>query len=197
MSHYYINDKNLKSNPKFIKYKYLTKEFNFKTDNGVFSKEYVDFGTNLLLKSIEINDIEGPILDLCCGYGVVGIVLATITNKKIYATDINIRAVNLAKDNALLNNVNIDFYTGDKLESIPLDIKFSQILLNPPIRAGKEVIFNLYKDSYDRLNKGGELDIVIQKKQGKDSTFKYLETIYSKVEVINKDKGYFIIKAIK
>lgn len=82
MSHYYINDKNLKSNPKFIKYKYLTKEFNFKTDNGVFSKEYVDFGTNLLLKSIEINDIEGPILDLCCGYGVVGIVLATITNKK-------------------------------------------------------------------------------------------------------------------
>lgn len=196
MSHYYSKNPDVLSNPQEINYQFKNKLFKFKTDNGVFSKQYVDFGTNLLLNSITINNIEFPLLDLCCGYGVVGIVLKSQTNKAVYATDINERAVLLTKENAKINNVNINVYSGDMFENIP-DISFSQILLNPPIRAGKTVVFNLYLESYNRLVTNGELDIVIQKKQGKDSTLKYLKELFKEVNIINKDKGYFIIRAIK
>lgn len=196
MSHYYSKNPDVLSNPQEINYHFKNKLFKFKTDNGVFSKQYVDFGTNLLLNSITINNIESPLLDLCCGYGVVGIVLKSQTNKEVYATDINERAVLLTKENAKINNVNINVYSGNMFENIP-DISFSQILLNPPIRAGKTVVFNLYLESYNHLVINGELDIVIQKKQGKDSTLKYLKELFKEVNIINKDKGYFIIQAIK
>ncbi len=196
MSHYYSKNPDVLSNPQEINYQFKNKLFKFKTDNGVFSKQYVDFGTNLLLNSITINNIEFPLLDLCCGYGVVGIVLKSQTNKAVYATDINERAVLLTKENAKINNVNINVYSGDMFENIP-DISFSQILLNPPIRAGKKVVFNLYLESYNHLVTNGELDIVIQKKQGKDSTLKYLKELFKEVNIINKDKGYFIIQAKK
>ncbi len=197
MSHYYSKDQTVKSDPKLINYNYKDKQFKFKTDNGVFSKKYVDFGTNLLINSVTINEYKEPILDLCCGYGVIGIVLKSLTDKEVYLTDVNTRATSLAKENAKLNKVNLNIYNGDMFESIPEDIKFSQITLNPPIRAGKEVVFSLYRESYKRLILNGELFIVIQKKQGKDSTINYLETLYNKVEIINKDKGYFIIRATK
>ncbi len=196
MSHYYSKNPDVLSEPKEIKYNFNNKIFRFKTDHGVFSRDYVDFGTNLLLKSIKINELNYPILDLCCGYGVVGIVIKSLTNKEVYATDINERAVSLTKENAKLNNVSLNIYSGDMFENVP-NISFSQIILNPPIRAGKEVVFNLYKESYDYLIVNGELDIVIQKKQGKDSTLKYLKELFKEVNILNKDKGYFIIQAIK
>lgn len=195
MSHYYTKNPDVRSDPSNITYHFQNKTFIFKTDHGVFSRLYVDFGTNLLLNSITINNIPGPILDLCCGYGVVGIVIKTKTKKEVYATDINERAVALAKENARLNNVNINITSGDRLENI--NTTFSQILLNPPIRAGKEVVFRLYRDAYNNLLKDGELDIVIQKKQGKDSTIKYLKELFKEVIILTKDKGYYIIKAVK
>lgn len=197
MSHYYTKNPDVKSDPQLINYYFNDISFKFKTDNGVFAKSYVDFGTNLLLHSLVVNELPEPLLDLCCGYGVVGIVLKKLTKKEVYATDINERAVALARDNAILNAVKLNIYSGDKLEGIPSNVTFSQIVLNPPIRAGKATVFALYDLSYERLVKQGELDIVIQKKQGKDSTLKYLTNLFARVEVINKDKGYFIIKAIK
>lgn len=197
MNHYYSKNPDSKSEPKLITYHYKEQIFTFKTDHGVFSRDYVDFGTNLLINSIVINDDPNPILDLCCGYGVVGIVIKSLTNKEVYATDINQRATDLAVYNAKINKVEVNVYNGDLFSSLPKEIKYSQILLNPPIRAGKEIVFSLYDESYNRLVDNGELYIVIQKKQGKDSTFKHLEELFNKVEIINKDKGYYIIKSVK
>lgn len=194
MSHYYDQTQTSKSNPKTFTFNYRNLEFVFKTDSGVFSKNYIDFGSYLLIDNYEPNSLEGPVLDMCSGYGVIGIVLKKLYNLDVYQTDINLRCYNLNKDNLLLNNVETKLFTGNLYESLP-ECKFKDILVNPPIRAGKEVIFAIYKGAYERLMEKGSLYVVIQKKQGAPSTIKYLENLFSKVSIINHKKGYYIIKA--
>jgi len=77
------------------------------------------------------------------------------------------------------------------------DVKAAAILTNPPIRAGKETIFRFYDGAYDKLVSSGELWVVIQKKQGAPSTVSYLEEKFSEVEVVEKKKGYWIVRAKK
>lgn len=196
MSHYYDKEVNLKSERKSFNFSFNNKKFEFMTDNGVFSKGYIDFGTQQMLSNFRESNLEGPILDMCCGYGVVGIILKKITSSDIYMTDVNERAVELSKDNAKINKVDVSIYSGNLFDSLP-DIKFKNILVNPPIRAGKEIVFKIYEGSYDRLLTGGELYVVIQKKQGAPSTIKKLEELFSKVTIIAREKGYYIINAVK
>ena len=126
------------------------KKFEFMTDNGVFSKGFIDFGTQQMLNNFTESNLEGPILDMCCGYGVVGIILKKFTSSDIYMTDVNERAVELSKNNAKINKVDVSIYSGNLFDSLP-NIKFKNILVNPPIRAGKEIVFKIYEGSYDRL----------------------------------------------
>lgn len=196
MSHYYDKEVNLKSERKSFNFSFNNKKFEFMTDNGVFSKGYIDFGTQQMLSNFRESNLEGPILDMCCGYGIVGIILKKFTSSDIYMTDVNERAVELSKDNAKINKVDVSIYSGNLFDSLP-DIKFKNILVNPPIRAGKEIVFKIYEGSYDRLLTGGELYVVIQKKQGAPSTIKKLEELFSKVTIIAREKGYYIINAVK
>ena len=71
------------------------------------------------------------------------------------------------------------------------------IVTNPPIRAGKKVVHEILEGSYEHLNADGELYVVIQKKQGAESAFKKLQTVYKNVEKVVVDKGYWIIKCKK
>ncbi|EJW97670.1 protein containing Methyltransferase small domain protein, partial [gut metagenome] len=89
MSHYYDENVNLKSERKSFKFTFKNEVFTFTTDNGVFSKGYIDFGTKTLLENFKESTLDGPILDMCCGYGVVGIILKKFTTSNIYLTDIN------------------------------------------------------------------------------------------------------------
>ncbi len=196
MSHYYDKEVNLKSERKSFNFLFNNKKFEFMTDNGVFSKGYIDFGTQQMLNNFTESNLEGPILDMCCGYGVVGIILKKFTSSDIYMTDVNERAVELSKNNAKINKVDVSIYSGNLFDSLP-NIKFKNILVNPPIRAGKEIVFKIYEGSYDRLLAGGELYVVIQKKQGAPSTIKKLEELFSEVTIIAREKGYYIINAVK
>ena len=196
MSHYYDKEVNLKSERKSFNFLFNNKKFEFMTDNGVFSKGYIDFGTQQMLNNFTESNLEGPILDMCCGYGVVGIILKKFTSSDIYMTDVNERAVELSKNNAKINKVDVSIYSGNLFDSLP-NIKFKNILVNPPIRAGKEIVFKIYEGSYDRLLVGGELYVVIQKKQGAPSTIKKLEELFSEVTIIAREKGYYIINAVK
>lgn len=196
MSHYYKFDPKLKSLPHSISYQYFDHTFTFKSDLGVFSKDRVDFGTHLMLLNINNHDVT-HILDMGCGYGVSGIVMKhKYPSVKLSAFDINPRAVELTRaniENYQLTDSHV--YLSDGIPSFVSDVDLA--LLNPPIRAGKQVVFKLYKQAHEVLKPQGSLYIVIQKKQGALSSLKYLESLFQSVTCITRDKGYFVYQAIK
>lgn len=194
MSHYFSKDNdNLKSNEKSV-YAVINKiRFSFTTDIGVFSKLGLDFGSRLLIESI-LNHKARKVLDLGCGYGPIGIILSYFWSEAtILGIDINERAVKLANKNAKLNNIN-NFHAvyGDGIGE--LAEKFDLIVTNPPIRAGKKVIYSFFTEAADKLNDNGSLVFVMNKKQGALSAIKKCETVFSNVDVLDTKSGYMIIE---
>ncbi|MBS4175720.1 class I SAM-dependent methyltransferase [Bacillus sp. FJAT-49736] len=196
--HYYSKNPKIESKPVYWNYTLMGKSFQFKTDQGVFSKSEVDFGSRLLIESFELPKVEGPVLDVGCGYGPIGLSIASVLPKSIvHMVDVNQRAIELAKENAALNHIsNVKIYESDRFENVS-DRNFSAIVTNPPIRAGKEVVHDILTRSFEYLRTDGELWVVIQKKQGAPSAKNKLEEIFGEVEVVCKDKGYYIFKAEK
>ncbi|MCI7083428.1 MAG: methyltransferase [Tenericutes bacterium] len=197
MSHYFENDMNLKSKIRELSYKYNSSFFMFYSDNGVFSKNSIDFGSRLLLETyFEENLTNKRVLDVGCGYGFLGIMIGNITDSYVEMVDINKRAVHLT-------NMNIkrykDFkgktYVSDGYSAV-LD-KYDIIITNPPIRVGKDKVLQILLGAFDHLEKDGLLYYVIRKDQGALSIKKILEENGIQVNVINRDKGYFIFKANK
>lgn len=195
MSHYY-SEKNddIKSNRQKITINFNTRKIDMYTDNGVFCKDYLDFGTRVMLENVLI---EGnKVLDLGCGYGPVGVILGLLyPDLDITMVDINERAIELSKMNVELNNVKARVFKSNVL--VDVDDKFSTILTNPPIRAGKSVVFSFYDQSYEHLELGGVLYVVIQKKQGAQSSIAHLNELFGNCDVICKEKGYYILKSIR
>ena len=196
MSHYFENDKNLKSEIKELSYKYDSSFFAFYSDNGVFSKDYIDYGSRLLLESYmknARNDIR--VLDVGCGYGYLGIVIGVLTNSYVDMIDVNKRAVHLTEKNIKRYK---DFkgkaFIRDAYENIKE--KYNVIITNPPIRVGKDKVLEILENAFDHMEDDGELYFVIRRDQGALSIKKRLEST-QKVEIINKDKGYFVFKSIK
>ena len=194
MDHYFTNEK-VKSNVKSHNIIIRNKSFKFLTDHGVFSKKGLDFGSRLLIEILVENEYEN-LLDLGCGYGPIGIILKHFNHKaNIQMLDINERAIKLAKENAKINNVNVKIYKSDGFDKVK--DKFDIIVTNPPIRAGKKVIYSFFESAIDYLEKNGKLYIVINKKHGAASAFKKCQEIYSQVEIIKKKSGYSIIRCGK
>lgn len=167
------------------------------TDRGVFSRQQVDFGTRLLADHAQLPD-QGAILDVGCGYGPIGLAVAKESPRRdVTLLDINRRAVELARKNAQLNGLtNVTILESDGLEAVSGQL-FDAILSNPPIRAGKKVVYALFEQSYAALKPHGSLWIVIQKKQGALSALKKLEELFSSVETVIRKKGYHVIRAQK
>lgn len=197
---FYYSEKQegLKSDPNIYDFTFREHRFKFKTDAGVFSKKYIDFGSYTMLEAFTPNSINAPILDMGCGYGPIGIVVSTLYDKEVLMVDINERALNLTNENIGINKViKAKAQKSYIYDSIPSDMKFSSIITNPPIRAGKKVVFDIYDGAYNHLECNGELWVVIQKKQGAPSSIAYLEKLFSNCEVVCKNKGYFILKSVK
>lgn len=193
MTHYFSNNENLPSKPKEINFKVKNQVYQFYTDNGVFSKKGLDFGTRLLLESIPFDKLTGPILDFGCGYCPIGIVISKETGIKVDMIDINKRSLALAKKNALLNKANVNIFESDIYNNI--SEKYNYIVTNPPIRVGKKILYQILFEAKQHLNKNGELWLVVNKDQGAKSIIKDLEKEYN-VNVVNKSKGFFIICAV-
>lgn len=193
--HYYSADPVSASNPARISVRVDGREYLFNTDSGVFSKDRLDFGSALLIRSIE--RVDGEALDLGCGWGAIGIVLAA-QNPDAHFTlcDVNRRAVELARENIALNGVkNACAQESDGMSA--LSGSFKHIITNPPIRAGKTRIYSMFDEAFARLVPGGAITIVIRKQQGAPSALKYLEGIFGNAEVINRGSGYWIIRSKK
>ncbi|MED3573551.1 class I SAM-dependent methyltransferase [Cytobacillus praedii] len=196
--HYYSKTQNVESDPKFWSFTLNNYSFRFKTDNGVFSKKEVDFGSRLLIETFTEPAIKGNILDVGCGYGPIGLSVAKqMKDRHVHMIDVNERALSLAGENAKLNEIeNVCIYESDRLVNVKGN-RFAAILTNPPIRAGKKVVHDIFEQSFDCLLPGGELWVVIQKKQGAPSAIEKMSEMYGEVETVAKKKGYFIIKAKK
>ena len=195
MSQYFDNDNNIKHNKKIIEFYFNDKKYNLYSDNGVFSKDKFDYGTRLLLDSIDISKLSGNVLDLGCGIGVVGIILGTNNkNINIDMIDINERAISLVRDNLTLNKVKANVFSSDVYSNV--NKKYDYIITNPPIRAGKEVVRKFLLGGYDYLNDNGILYFVMRKDHGVKSMIKELESKYN-VTIVNKDKGFYIVSLTK
>ncbi len=192
MSYYFDKNVNIESNEKLHNVIIHETKLKFISDNGVFSKRGLDFGTRTLLETIPIDKIEGDVLDFGCGYGPIGIYVALKTKSNVDMIDVNLRSLNLAKKNALLNKANVNIFESDIYKNITK--KYNYIISNPPIRVGKKVLYEILFGAKEHLKSNGELWIVINKDQGAKSIARDLEKEYD-VKVVNKNKGFYIICA--
>ncbi len=189
MAHYFENEGLAKSDEKSTKAIIQDKLFTFITDHNVFSKNGLDFGTRTLLESIDVNNIKGNILDFGCGYGPIGIFLAS-HGLTVDMIDINIRALNLTKKNAKINKVHANIFESNIYENVVK--KYDYIITNPPIRVGKKILYEILFEAQKYLVKGGHLIFVIHKDQGAKSVVKDLEKKYY-VKILEKNKGFYVI----
>ena len=199
MENYYTNNPTSKSEEKEIEYSIQDKKIKLVVDNGVFSKNHVDIATNFMLNTLLKEDIKGEVLDVGCGYGVIGITLASFfKDLKVTMLDINERALNLAKKGVKLNKLSdIKIIESDGLSNLEEKDLFDVIVTNPPIRAGKQVIYKMYEDSFNHLKDGGVFYLVINKKHGAPSTKEYLIELFGNCEVLDKKTGFNVMKCIK
>ncbi len=200
MEHYFTNNSQTEDKIKTIEYFFNEEKLEFLTNNAVFSKSYVDFGSDFLNKYIieNVTNENKKLLDLGCGYGAMGLTIGHfLDNLDLTLVDINERAVELCKENAknLLNHSNINIIASDKFENVTGT--FDIAVTNPPIRTGKQNVFAIYEGCYEHLNPKGELYVIIQKKQGALSSKDKLTELFGNCSVVDKKSGYMLLHSVK
>ena len=192
--HYYTRVPQSESRPVSCVYSYRGVDLFFQTDAGVFSKGEVDTGTRLLLEALP-EEMNGDILDLGCGWDVIGISIAKKwPETRVTMADVNTRALDLSRENAKRNRAEVTCVESDGMAALAGQT-FDAVVTNPPIRAGKQVIYKMFADAAKSLKTGGALYLVIRKQQGAESCMKYLQTIYGSVEKLDKSGGFWVLKA--
>lgn len=176
----------------------LNQNLTFNSDNGVFSKATVDFGTRTLLEALNLKEFTGEVLDVGCGYGPIGLAIAkAVPEIHVDLVDINLRALDLCKENAEQNNIhNVTIWESDTYDKVE-KTTYQTVVSNPPVRAGKSVVTKILVEAKNHLQVGGSVIIVLQKKQGAPSAKKKMEQVFGNAEIIHKQKGYYIIKSVK
>ncbi|MBQ8536387.1 MAG: class I SAM-dependent methyltransferase [Clostridia bacterium] len=193
--HYYTQAPESESHPRRFTASPLGKELAFWTDAGVFSKGEVDKGTALLLENLP--PLQGRVLDLGCGWGAVGVTLkAAQPHLNVVMCDVNQRALDLTRRNLQENGLTARVLLSDGLAALAGET-FEAVVSNPPIRAGKQVIYDLFRQSFDHLTPGGRLFLVIRKQQGAESAIAYLKTFFQEVVTLKKGGGFWIIQCTK
>ena len=193
MSYYFSANTGKEPNRKNINFRFLGTEETFISDDGIFSKDTLDFGSRVLLETVLKEEVKGRVLDLGCGAGFIGILLKKYKPEcSITMVDVNETAVALAKENSRLYHQDNEVHVSDGFASID-EKRFDVVVTNPPIRTGKTVIYRLFQEAVAHLNENGRLYIVIRKQQGAESAQKYLNTLIP-TEVIAKEKGYWILR---
>lgn len=191
---YFAENPDAKHDIHELKVELLGQQMTFLTDAGVFSKKMIDYGSRVLLSTLNFGKGE-TLLDVGCGYGTLGLTLAKAQTLKVTLVDINQRALDLTRKNAVANQVSAEIFQSNVYENVTG--KFQHIISNPPIRAGKRVVHGVISGSYDHLLDDGDLTIVIQKKQGAPSAKAKMEEVFGNCETLKKDKGYYILRGVK
>jgi len=196
MNQYFNFNDSLNRELKAVEYDFNGLKFTFKTHAGVFSKDHVDYATDILLNAIP--PLSGSLLDLGCGYGVIGIVLAKAYGLELTSADVNPAAVELTRMNCELNGVKANVIESDCFDQLSTVNCQSSIVLNPPIHAGKSVTYKMYEDAAKYLKSDGRLYIVTLKKHGAESTITKLREVFGSenVRIIHKKSGIYVIESV-
>ena len=193
--HYYTNNPTSEHEERSFRAVFAGRVLAFDTDAGVFSKQHVDPGSELLCKALP-DTLSGRVLDMGCGWGAMTIMtLARFPKVQMTMADVNERALSLAVSNVKKNRMEAAALLSDGFEKV--EGEFDAVITNPPIRAGKAVIYKMFEDAKAHLVSGGALYLVIRKQQGAPSALKFLKELYGRAEVIERDGGYWIIECIK
>ena len=198
MSHYYDQAPTSASKERLISFEVCGTKISLYTDNGVFSKSRVDEGSLLLLKVVVPLHLSGRILDLGAGYGTLGLSIAvTSPDARVDLAEVNTRALSLCEKNAKLLKVDqrVTCLQSDIYSNI--EGPYDSIVVNPPIRAGKKVTYQMYEGAKQHLSDGGSLYLVIRKAQGAESASKYIKELFGNIALLDRKKGYLIYQARK
>lgn len=190
---YYTADPTSQSHPTPCAFPYRGFGLSFMTDAGVFSKGELDAGSRLLLDTLP--PLAGQVLDIGCGWGAIGVAVAKANREaRVTMVDVNRRALGLCQANCQRNGVTAEVLESDGMAAV-MGRRFDAIVTNPPIRAGKQVIYRMFADAAASLTDGGALYLVIRKQQGAESCLKYLKTLFDTVEKLDKSAGFWVLKA--
>ena len=191
---YYTREPGSESRPAECEFTYRGRNLRFTTDAGVFSRGELDPGTRLLMEALP-EDLAGDILDLGCGWGPIGIgIKAAFPETRVWMADVNLRALDRSRENAARNGVQVTCEESDGFAGLS-GLMFDAVVTNPPIRAGKQTIYQMFADARAHLRPGGSLYLVIRKQQGAESCVKYLKTLYASVEKLDRSGGYWVLEA--
>jgi len=196
-NHYFVNKEHKKEDFFTFSADFGGKRYVIHSCSDVFSKNSLDYGSLVLVKTV-INEgfLDGDTLDMCCGYGTIGMLLADATGVCVDMCDINSTAVALAKENVKTNRVNVcEIFESDMFQGV--EKNYQHIVSNPPIKIGKKLLLDFANGAYAHLNNGGTLTVVIKKNLGADSFKKYLTELFGNCEVLERDKGYYILHSKK
>ena len=195
--HYFTDNRDLPSRRRQIAFSFEGKDYTFTADDGVFSKSEVDRGSLVLLKAVVNEPLQGRVLDLGCGYGVIGVVLKTnFPDLSVTAVDVNPRATELASLNGEANHAPMEVLVSDGFEQLG-DRMFEAVITNPPIRAGKKVIYRMFEEAYAHLSEGGAFYAVIRRNQGAESAMKKLADVFGSCDLIDRGRGYWVLRSVR
>lgn len=197
MSHYFTDNRNLAQNRKDLSFRFSCFNLVFTSDTGVFCKDYIDEGSAFFLEVLHQQPLQNKILDVGCGYGVLGITLKKcFPESHVDMVEINPRAMELAKINAGRNQTEVNIFESDVYSNVK-DTDYTDIITNPPIRAGKKVIYKIFEEAKEHLCENGCLWIVIRKSHGAPSAVQFLKEVFGNCEIIGRKKGYYVLKSVK
>ncbi|MFC6261593.1 class I SAM-dependent methyltransferase [Levilactobacillus fujinensis] len=195
-NHYYTQNPDVLHEEQHWPFTLLGNELLFTTDNGVFSKNRVDYGSRVLLEAFNADKTPaGPWLDLGTGYGPIGLALAKQwPERQVTMVDVNELALALARQNAVANQIeNVEIKSSDIYANVTQ--RYAAIITNPPVRAGKQVVTTMLEEAALHLLPGGTLTVVLQKKQGAPSAKKHMTETFGNCQILKKDKGYYILES--
>jgi len=189
-SHYFTDDPNLEDDPRTFTYYYKDQVLRLNSNSGVFSHGHVDEATDVLLKHIP--PLRGSLLDLGCGCGVIGIALGKAYDLQVTMTDVNPRALACAEINCRENGVRAEIVRSDCFEGITGS--FDTIALNPPIHAGKEIVYRLFEGAKEHLGPGGGFYVVMLDKHGAAGAQTHLAGIFEACTPLFRKKGLRVLR---
>ncbi|MBQ2461962.1 MAG: methyltransferase [Clostridia bacterium] len=174
-------------------FSYHGNRLTFQTDAGVFSKGELDQGTRLLLDALP--ELTGEVLDLGCGWGAIGIaVKKAFPQTDVTMVDVNLRALGLCERNAEANGVEVTCLESDGMHALS-GRQFDAVITNPPIRAGKQKVYEMLSGAAEALKEDGSLYLVIRKQQGAESCMRFLSDYFETVEKLDRSAGFWVIRA--
>lgn len=199
MEHYFTNSQRAEEDYFTFTDNFNNTKFTFHSCKGVFSNDKIDEGTKTLLHAVikEHPSLQGKVLDIGCGIGVIGIILQfTYKNLHLTMADINQTAVQLTKQNLQKYNLSATVIESNLYQSVT-EKEFDFIITNPPIKAGKKTLWQFVSEGYYYLKDQGKIILVIRKKHGQESLFKFMQQTFGNCQILKRESGYYILQSTK